>query len=64
MGTLPTYFAPVSDVPPPEPFATGTLDAGDGDRAWPGSELIVVEDEGHGGEEMVAHWRRILAELA
>jgi len=33
-------------------------------RAWPGSELIVVEDEGHGGEGMVAHWHRILAELA
>lgn len=33
-------------------------------RAWPGSELIVVEDEGHGGERMVAHWRRILADLA
>jgi len=48
----------VSDVPPPEPFATGTLDAGDG------HVLYVVEDEGHGGEGMVAHWHRILAELA
>jgi proline iminopeptidase len=33
-------------------------------QAWPGSELIVVDDEGHGGEAMVAHWRRILAQLA
>lgn len=31
-------------------------------RAWPGSELIVVDDEGHGGEAMLTHWRRILAE--
>jgi proline iminopeptidase len=33
-------------------------------RAWPGSELIVVDDEGHGGERMMLHWRRILADLA
>jgi proline iminopeptidase len=33
-------------------------------RAWPGSELIIVDDEGHGGEEMVNHWRRVLADLA
>ena len=33
-------------------------------HAWPGSELIVVDDEGHGGEEMVSQWRRVLAELA
>jgi proline iminopeptidase len=33
-------------------------------QAWPGSELIVVDDEGHGGEEMVSQWRRVLAELA
>lgn len=26
-------------------------------RAWPQSELIVVEDEGHGGAEMVEHWQ-------
>jgi proline iminopeptidase len=33
-------------------------------QAWPGSELIVVDDEGHGGDSMVTHWRRILADLA
>jgi proline iminopeptidase len=33
-------------------------------RAWPGSELIIVDDEGHGGDEMVAQWRRTLNELA
>jgi proline iminopeptidase len=33
-------------------------------RAWPGSELIVVDDEGHGGERMMHHWRRVLADLA
>jgi proline iminopeptidase len=33
-------------------------------RAWPGSELIIVDSEGHGGDSMQAHWRRILAELA
>jgi proline iminopeptidase len=33
-------------------------------RAWPGSELIVVDDEGHGGDEMVNRWRRVLADLA
>jgi proline iminopeptidase len=32
-------------------------------RAWPGSELIVVDDEGHGGAAMVDHWRRILVAL-
>ena len=31
-------------------------------QAWPGSELIVVDDEGHGGDAMVAHWRRVLAD--
>ncbi|MDN5725356.1 MAG: alpha/beta fold hydrolase [Propionibacteriales bacterium] len=25
-------------------------------RAWPGSELVVVEDEGHGGMSMVDEW--------
>lgn len=25
-------------------------------RAWPGSELIVVEEEGHGGPLMAEHW--------
>jgi proline iminopeptidase len=24
-------------------------------KAWPGSEFIVVDDEGHGGEKMIAH---------
>jgi proline iminopeptidase len=33
-------------------------------QAWPGSELIVVDDEGHGGDSMVTHWRHILATLA
>ena len=33
-------------------------------QAWPGSELIIVDDEGHGGDAMIAHCRRILAELA
>lgn len=33
-------------------------------RAWPGSELIIVDDEGHGGISMFTHWRRVLAELA
>lgn len=29
-------------------------------RAWPGSQLIVVDGEGHGGERMVEKWRRVL----
>jgi proline iminopeptidase len=33
-------------------------------QAWPGSELIIVADEGHGGGTMVHHWRRILADLS
>jgi proline iminopeptidase len=33
-------------------------------RAWPGSELVIVDDEGHGGASMAGHWRRILAHLA
>lgn len=32
-------------------------------KAWPGSELIVVDDEGHGGPSMQSEWRRILATL-
>ncbi len=32
-------------------------------RAWPGSELIVIDDEGHGGAGMQDTWRRILREL-
>ncbi|WP_058235459.1 alpha/beta fold hydrolase [Devriesea agamarum] len=27
-------------------------------RAWPGSRLIIVEEEGHGGPRMMEHWRR------
>ncbi len=33
-------------------------------RAWPGSELIVVDDEGHGGPSIYATCRRLLADLA
>jgi proline iminopeptidase len=33
-------------------------------RAWPGSELIIVDTEGHGGERMSKECRRVLAELA
>lgn len=33
-------------------------------RVWPASELVIVEDEGHGGPEMVARWRRAMEELA
>jgi proline iminopeptidase len=33
-------------------------------QAWPGSELVIVDDEGHGGAEMVRRWRAVLAELA
>lgn len=32
-------------------------------RAWPGSELIIVDDEGHGGDTMMLTWRRVLADL-
>jgi len=31
--------------------------------AWPDSELIVVEEEGHGGEEMGAHWREAVTRM-
>ncbi|HKA03838.1 MAG TPA: alpha/beta fold hydrolase [Acidimicrobiales bacterium] len=33
-------------------------------QAWPGSELVIVEGEGHGGETMASHYRRRLIELA
>lgn len=33
-------------------------------EAWPGSELVVVDGEGHGGETMASHCRRRLVELA
>lgn len=32
-------------------------------QEWHGSQLIVVDDEGHGGPEMQRAWRRILADL-
>ena len=33
-------------------------------QAWPRSNLIVVENEGHTGTSMFMHWTRALAELA
>jgi len=33
-------------------------------QAWPGSELIIVDGEGHGGDTMATHARRLLVELA
>jgi proline iminopeptidase len=33
-------------------------------QVWPQSKLIIVDDEGHGGFQMVEHWSRILQELA
>lgn len=33
-------------------------------RAWPGSELIVIEEEGHGGPRMVERWTAAMAHLA
>jgi len=33
-------------------------------QAWPGSELIVIDDEGHGGAAMAATWTKVLADLA
>src|SRR5699024_12634945 len=32
-------------------------------RPWPGSELIVVEEEGHGGPRMAEHWRAAVSRL-
>lgn len=32
-------------------------------RAWPGSELIIVEEEGHGGPLMVEHWRAAVTRM-
>jgi proline iminopeptidase len=26
-------------------------------RAWPGSQLVIDEGDGHGGESMVERWR-------
>ena len=25
-------------------------------RRWPGSQLVICEHDGHGGEQMTAHW--------
>jgi proline iminopeptidase len=33
-------------------------------QAWPGSELIIVDSDGHGGDIMASHVRRLLVELA
>lgn len=33
-------------------------------QVWPGSTLIIVDDEGHGGIKMVEHWVRVLHDLA
>jgi proline iminopeptidase len=32
-------------------------------QAWPDSQLIIVDDEGHGGHRMMTHCRRILTDL-
>ncbi|MGP9537577.1 alpha/beta fold hydrolase [Brachybacterium sp. AOP43-C2-M15] len=32
-------------------------------RAWPGSELIMVEEEGHGGPVMAGHWREAVTAM-
>lgn len=33
-------------------------------NAWPGSELVVIEDEGHGGERMMEAWAVATSRLA
>jgi proline iminopeptidase len=33
-------------------------------QAWPDSQLIVVDDEGHGGDTMMHLWRRALTDLS
>ncbi len=33
-------------------------------QAWPDAELVIVDDEGHGGPAMATHWMRALRELA
>ena len=33
-------------------------------QSWRGSELVVVNDEGHGGQAMMHKWREVLADLA
>ena len=32
-------------------------------QAWPGSHLVIIDDEGHGGDTMMHTWRRVLADL-
>jgi proline iminopeptidase len=32
-------------------------------QAWPDSQLVIVDGEGHGGDTMRAHWTRTLARL-
>jgi proline iminopeptidase len=33
-------------------------------QAWPGSHLVVIDEEGHGGDAMMHTWRRVLADVA
>lgn len=33
-------------------------------QAWPGSNLVVVDNEGHSGASMFSHWTKALAQLA
>ena len=33
-------------------------------QAWPGSYLVVIDHEGHGGDMMMQTWRRVLADLS
>lgn len=33
-------------------------------QSWPGSHLVIVDDEGHGGDSMMHTWRTVLADLA
>ena len=33
-------------------------------QAWPGSHLVIIDHEGHGGDTMMNHWRSVLANLA
>lgn len=44
-------------------WAGPTLTAWELHRAWPGSELIVVEEEGHGGPIMAEYWREAMERL-
>lgn len=32
-------------------------------KAWPGSALIILDNEGHGGPDMQGEWQRILRQL-